>query len=120
MPNVNLTDSVYDKLKTATTQWIPAAGSAYFGLSQIWGWPAGEEVVGSLAIVATFLGVLLGISSKNYQETTDGEITKEYDPETNRTILALELNEDAAVIGSKNRVVFDVVDKNGPFWDKEV
>lgn len=117
MPNVMLSDSVYDKLKEATTKWLPAAGSLYFGLSQIWGFPAGEEVVGSLALLTTFFGVVLGISSTNYQEHTDGNVVVERDPGTGKTVFALEYDGDPEEIPSKNRLVFDVTD---PFWDSQV
>ena len=117
MTNVTMSNSVYDKLKTATTQWIPAAGSAYFGLSQIWGWPAGEEVVGSLAIVATFLGVLLGLSSRQYEEQHDGDVVVERDPATGKVVYGLEYDGDVGEIADKDRVVFHVKDKDQPFWE---
>jgi len=56
----------YDVLKKIVQFVLPALGSLYFGLSQIWGLPGGEEVVGSLALVATFGGVLLGVSKSQY------------------------------------------------------
>lgn len=56
----------YDILKKIVQFVLPALGSLYFGLSKIWGLPGGEEVVGSLALVATFGGVILGISKSQY------------------------------------------------------
>lgn len=61
-----LTDDWYDKLKWATQILIPALGTLYFALAKIWNLPYGTEIVGTLTAIDTFLGVCLGISSKNY------------------------------------------------------
>lgn len=60
-------NNVYDKLKWIALVLIPAIASLYFGLSQIWGFPLGEEVVGTLTVLDTFLGTLLGISNVKYK-----------------------------------------------------
>lgn len=62
-----LSNNNYDWAKRLVQVILPATGSAYFALGNIWGFPATEEVVGSLAIVATFLGAVLGVSSANYK-----------------------------------------------------
>lgn len=57
---------IYDALKFIAQIVLPAAGTLYFALSQIWGLPLGEEVVGTITAVDAFLGALLGISSAQY------------------------------------------------------
>lgn len=57
---------VYDILKWIAQYLLPAAGTLYFALAGIWGFPYGEEIVGTITAVDTFLGVLLGISSVQY------------------------------------------------------
>lgn len=57
---------VYDILKWIAQYLLPAAGTLYFALAGIWGFPYGEEIVGTITAVDTFLGVLLGISSAQY------------------------------------------------------
>ena len=57
---------------TETMKWIalvllPAVGTLYFGLAQIWGFPYGEQIVGTITVVDTFLGVILGISNAQYK-----------------------------------------------------
>lgn len=47
---------------------LPAIATLYFALAGIWGFPYGEEVVGTITAVDTFLGVLLGISSAQYNK----------------------------------------------------
>jgi hypothetical protein len=61
-----ISNQVYNVLKWLVTIAFPAAGALYFGLSQIWGLPAGSEVVGTLALISTFGGVVMGISAKQY------------------------------------------------------
>lgn len=63
-----LSNKVYDVLKWIAIICLPAISALYFGLSQIWGLPFGEEVVGTIALISTFLGALLGISSANYNK----------------------------------------------------
>ena len=61
-------NKTYDVLKWIAMYLIPAAGTLYFALANIWNLPYGEEVVGTLTAVDTFLGVLLGISTKQYNK----------------------------------------------------
>lgn len=65
---MKLSNKVYDILKWVALILLPAVGALYFGLSQIWGFPYGEEIVGTISIIDTFLGALLGISTMNYNK----------------------------------------------------
>lgn len=65
---MKLSNKVYDVLKWIAMYFLPAAGTLYFALSGIWGLPYGEEVVGTITAVDTFLGVILGISSATYNK----------------------------------------------------
>lgn len=62
-----LKNSVYDALKYIAQIVLPALGTLYFAISNIWGLPYGEQIVGTLTAVDAFLGVCLGISSDNYR-----------------------------------------------------
>lgn len=66
-----LNNMVYDVLKWIALYLLPALGTLYFALAGIWNFPYGEEVVGTITAVDTFLGVLLGISSANYNKQTE-------------------------------------------------
>lgn len=59
---------VYDILKYIALIVLPALGSLYFGLSSIWGLPYSIEIVGTLTVFDTFLGALIGISTKSYND----------------------------------------------------
>lgn len=64
---MKMSNRAYDIFKWIAMVAVPAIGTLYFALAQIWGLPFGEEIVGSISAVDTFLGVILGISSKNYK-----------------------------------------------------
>ena len=64
----NFSNRTYDILKYITQYILPALGTLYFALAGIWGFPCGEQIVGTITAVDTFLGVVLGISSSNYNK----------------------------------------------------
>jgi uncharacterized membrane protein YuzA (DUF378 family) len=63
-----MSNKMYDILKWITMVFLPALGALYFGLAGIWGFPYGEAVVGTISVVETFLGVVLGISTAKYNK----------------------------------------------------
>lgn len=63
---MKMSNSTYDFWKKIAQLWLPALGTLYFALAQIWGWPYGEQIVGTITAVDAFLGVILGISTYNY------------------------------------------------------
>lgn len=69
---MKLTNKVYDTLKWIAMYLLPALGTLYFALAGIWNFPYGEQIVGSITAVDTFLGVILGISTAQYNK----DITK--------------------------------------------
>ena len=48
--------------------FLPALGTLYFALAGIWGLPYGEQLVGTITAIDTFLGVILGISKSKYNK----------------------------------------------------
>ena len=65
---MKLPDNVYNWLKWITMILLPAAATLYFALSGIWGFPYGEQIVGTITAIETFLGALLGISTIQYNK----------------------------------------------------
>lgn len=63
-----LTDKTYNILKWVALVLLPALGTLYFGLAGIWGFPYGEQIVGTITAIDTFLGVILGISTVQYNK----------------------------------------------------
>lgn len=68
---VLLSNKWYDIMKWIAQYFLPALGTLYFALAGIWGFPYGEEVVGTITAIDTFLGVLLGISAVQYKKTAE-------------------------------------------------
>lgn len=63
-----LPNKVYDVLKWIAQLFLPAAATLYFALASIWGFPYGEEIVGTITAIDAFLGVLLGVSTSIYKK----------------------------------------------------
>lgn len=64
-----MSNKTYDILKWIALIFLPSLGTLYFALAGIWNFPYGEEIVGTITAIDTFLGCLLGISSANYNKT---------------------------------------------------
>ena len=69
---MTMSKKVYDILKWIAMYLLPAVGTLYFALAGIWNFPYGEQVVGTITAVDTFLGVILGISTSSYKKTEVG------------------------------------------------
>ena len=68
-----MSNKVYDVLKWIAMYLLPAFGTLYFALSGIWGLPYGEQIVGTITAIDTFLGVILGISTSQYNKRSDNK-----------------------------------------------
>ncbi len=124
VPGSFLSDGTYNIFKTLALVVLPAAASLYFGLSEIWGLPMAEKVLGTVAVTETFLGVLLGLSNSRYHTNVayakasgayyDGvaEVIDGGDEEG--PALAIEFNRNATDIPDKQEVVLRVV-KRQPY-----
>lgn len=100
-----MTNGMYDKLKWVAQYLLPGLGTLYFTLSGIWGLPYGEQVVGTFTALDVFLGVLLGITSRNYE----GDGTMIIDTSNpDRDIYRMELNDPLDDLSSKSEVIFKV------------
>lgn len=62
-----MSNKTYDVLKWIAQFLLPALGTLYFALAGIWGFPYGEQIVGTITALDTFLGVILGISTAQYK-----------------------------------------------------
>ena len=97
-------NKMYDILKHIVQLVLPATGTLYFALSQIWGLPFGEEVVGTIVAITTFLGVSLKISNTNYlndESRFDGIFRLENDGEVDRWIMDLKVENPEELLQQK-------------------
>lgn len=65
-----LKNKTYDILKYICQIVLPAISTLYFALAGIWNFPYAEEIVGTIAAITTFIGILLGISTAKYNKGT--------------------------------------------------
>lgn len=91
-----LSNKVYDTLKIIALIILPAFGTFYFAIAQIWGLPAADEVVKSIIAFDTFLGVIvkLGDASYNASEARyDGQLVVQPNEDGTGGMVNLELHE---------------------------
>lgn len=68
-----MNNKTYDILKYIAQIVLPAIGVLWFTISQIWGIPYGEEILGTITAVDCFLGAILGISTMAYNKKLEGK-----------------------------------------------
>ena len=72
-----MSDKTYDILKYVAQIVLPAIAALYAALAGIWGFPYGEEIVGTISAMDLFMGTLLKISQNKYNkellEGSDGD-----------------------------------------------
>ena len=74
---MKMDNKTFDILKYVAQIVLPAVATLYFALSQIWGLPYGEQIVGTITAIDAFLGALLGISTYQYNKgLNDGNSDK--------------------------------------------
>ena len=111
-PPYVLGHKAYETIKWTTQIVLPATGSLYFGLSQTWGFPNGEEAVGTITLVVTFLGVILGLSNHGYKRSDarfDGDI--DITETEDATKYSLNLNEPPENLSTRSEVTFKITPK---------
>lgn len=105
-----LSDKAYAVGKRLVQVIIPALTSLYFGLGNIWNFPNIEKVIGTSACVITFLGICLGISSKQY-DASDGNYGGDVvitNPEGGPKNFSLELSTPPEDLENKDSVTFKI------------
>ena len=70
---MKLSNKAYDILKWIAQLLLPAVATLYFALAGIWGFPYGEQIIGTITAIDTFLGVILGISTAQYKKASTNE-----------------------------------------------
>lgn len=64
-------NKTYDTLKYIAQIVLPALATFYFALSDIWGLPYGEQIVGTITALDLLLGALLKVSTEKYKNNND-------------------------------------------------
>lgn len=66
---MKMSNKTYDVLVWIAQIVLPAAGTLYGALAAIWGFPYGEQILGTFAALDIFLGAVLKISNAQYKKT---------------------------------------------------
>lgn len=109
---MKLSNKVYNAVKYIITIFLPAVGALYFALAQVWDFHRIVGVNGTINALITFGGLLIGYSTRKYNQTTgapDGDlIVQEVDGEK---YLGLGVNQSIEAMTAKDQVTLNVVDK---------
>jgi hypothetical protein len=102
-------DQTYKRMKFAVQVLLPALSTLYFALGAIWDLPYIQQVIGTLAAISAFLGVLVGLSAKNFSRS-DQRFDGHIDIQETGTgkVYSLVLNTDPEEIDQKDEVLFRV------------
>lgn len=106
-----LSDKTYSTTKWVAQYLLPALGTLYFALATIWGFPEPEKVIGSITALDIFLGVVLGISKKSYDNSEakyDGALVVDTNHETGNERYSLEVGIPMDDIRDKSEILFKV------------
>ena len=109
---MKLSNKQFDVLKYIARFLLPATGTLYFALAGIWNFPYGEQVVGTITALVTFMNVALGISSNAYdKENVSGTLvtTKEADDaRTVQVIFDVETPEELDQLMDQREITLEV------------
>lgn len=73
---MQMSNKMYDRLKFIAQIVLPALGTLYFGLASIWGLPYGEQIVGTITVIDTFLGAILHVSTEESGDSNENTKTE--------------------------------------------
>lgn len=112
-------DRTYDVVKRMVQVILPAFSALYFGLASIWDLPEADKVVGTIAVITTFLGVSLGISSAQYAARNigyDGKLVVRSPRAQGEgpTIYSLEIDKHPDELVHKKSISFKVEKNTSP------
>lgn len=68
---MKLPNAVYDVLKWIVLIVLPALGTLYAAVGQIWNLPFVSEIPATILAIDTFLGAILCISTAQYNKDND-------------------------------------------------
>lgn len=107
-----LSNGTYDFLKGLVQYVLPGLATLYLGLAAFWGFPNPEAIAGSVTLLSTFLGGLIGISKRGYLAMTptyDGDVLVDVNEEGGEDYLTLSLDRPMDEIKALDSVTFKIV-----------
>lgn len=95
-----MNDKTYDILKRVALIVVPALATFVNAVGIVWGVPYTNEVTATITAFGVFLGAAIGVSSKNYEPDTHGNlvVTKHNDVYADFTADPSNLKDGDAII----------------------
>lgn len=110
-----LSNQQYNVLKWIALVFLPALAALYLGLAALWELPKPTEVAGTITLVDTFLGVLLNVATKRYNQSDDKfDGSMEINSNDTSIIHQLEISTPPEDLGKQDSIVLRVVKKDAP------
>lgn len=63
-----MSNKLYDALRFIADLLLPALGTLYAALSEIWGFPYKEQIVGTVLAVVAFMDAILKVAKNKYDK----------------------------------------------------
>lgn len=110
-----LSNKLYENFKFLVQIILPGLAVLYAGLSEFWGFPKVQEVVGTIGLLAVFLGLLLRRSSTNFQNVVAQESAPDgtFDVTTledGKKVVTVGFEQDPATLIDGRRLILEVKD----------
>lgn len=106
-----LSNRSYDILRAVVQYVLPGLGTLYFAIASIWGLMYAEQIVGTIAAITAFGGVVLGISRTTYKNSDapyDGNLVVDTSA-TDKDLYSFEPTIPIEQLPAKDSVTFKVV-----------
>lgn len=68
---MKMSSKSYDTLKWVCLIVLPAAAYGYGELAAIWTLPLGEQIPKTINLIATIMGIILGVSNANFKKANE-------------------------------------------------
>lgn len=108
--SLKLNEGTYGFVRRVAVYLLPALGTLYSALAEIWGLGYSEEVLGTTSALGAFLGAVIFLSRRAYNESDD-----RYDGHLNvdtsdhqKDIYSLEVNVPIEEVRDKKELTFKV------------
>lgn len=103
-------DNVYNFIKTLIQYILPAIAALYSAVASIWNLPYGTQILGTIAGLETALGILIGVSTVQYNkeiEKDGGTLIVDQTP-SGGDLYSFEFDNDQQGFAGKKAVTFQI------------
>lgn len=107
---ITLNDGVYGFIRRVAIYLLPALGTLYSALAEIWGLDYSEEVLGTTSALGAFLGAVIFLSRRAYNGSDakyDGQLVVDTSNEQ-KDIYSLEMNVPLDEVRDKKELTFKI------------